>query len=145
MATNDLNMLMHDLVELDFDAIEAYQAAIERVPEPADKTKLTEFLDDHRRHTMALGRLLEERHERVPTSGDFRRVLTQGRVVIAALVSHQEILEALRHDEDTTNQVYERALSQRDVPEEVRLVFERGYRDERRHRAWIVQRIATMR
>src|SRR5690606_37269226 len=45
---------LNDLIELDFDAIEAYEAAIERLESPEYRSKLNEYCEDHRRHTRDL-------------------------------------------------------------------------------------------
>ncbi len=45
---------MNALIELDFEAIEAYEAAIARLSDAGDKAELGRFLTDHRRHVADL-------------------------------------------------------------------------------------------
>jgi hypothetical protein len=49
----------------------------------------------------------------------------------------------MKSNEDDTNRTYERALSRPAVPAHVREVLERNLQDERRHRAWLEQRIVA--
>ncbi|OAQ22089.1 hypothetical protein K457DRAFT_131499 [Linnemannia elongata AG-77] len=46
----DFLKALTELIELDYDAVEAYQAAIERIKDPVYKENLEEFQQDHKRH-----------------------------------------------------------------------------------------------
>ncbi|MBS0184905.1 MAG: DUF2383 domain-containing protein [Proteobacteria bacterium] len=54
---------LKSLLELDYDAIEAYKAAIERLENQTYKDKLTEFQEDHERHVEELSALLYYFHK----------------------------------------------------------------------------------
>ncbi len=58
METNLVDLL-NNLIELDFDAIEAYKAAISRVDDMSDRAQLARFLEDHQRHVADLSPLVE--------------------------------------------------------------------------------------
>jgi rubrerythrin len=60
-AQHDLHALLENLIELGFDASEAYDAAIERVDDAGYRARLAEFRSDHFRHTEELSRALRER------------------------------------------------------------------------------------
>lgn len=140
----DLNELLEKLIELDYDAIEAYDAAIERLENADIQAQLMEFKGDHQRHTQELGKILQETGRKPPSKGDMKRVLTKGKVVIAGLAGDKAILQAMKTNEDDTNQAYERAVNNDVVPPRVREVLQRALGDERRHRAWIEQSLKTM-
>ncbi len=126
------------LIHLDFDAIEAYEAAIERLDHVGYKEQLREFLADHRRHTRELGDSVITLGGTPPTQGDVKRYLTKGKVVLATIAGDRAILRAMRSNEQQTNEAYERALNELGAATlEVRRVIERGLGDERRHRAWL--------
>lgn len=140
----DLNELLESLIELDFDAAEAYEAAIDRLDDPERKRKLGEFRADHLRHTNELGKILQDSGRTPPSGGDFKRMLTKGKVVMAALAGDKAILKAMKTNEDDTNTAYERAVNNDIVPAQVRDTLRGGLADERRHRDWIVSEIAKM-
>jgi uncharacterized protein (TIGR02284 family) len=146
MATSNETFIkkLNDLIELDFDAIEAYQAAIERLERNEYKTKLQEFLGDHERHTRNLAEHVVQLGGSPSTGPDFKRHLTKGKVVLADLVGQDRaILTAMRANEEVTNKRYELALSAHvdGMPANVRATIESNLADERRHRAWIEQQI----
>lgn len=133
----DVNKKLHDLIELDYDAIAAYKAAIERLEDTSYKSRLAEFMGDHERHVTELSRIIQKQGGTPPDSGDFKQVLTAGKVKIADTVGgDQAILKAMRTNETQTNTKYE-SMVQEKFPAPVHELLERGLADERRHRAWI--------
>ena len=85
----DLVSLLTDLVQLDFDAVDAYQAAIDRLDNPEWRATLASFRDDHLRHTAELGEALRGMGIVPPSGGDIKSMLTQGKVVMAGLVGDE--------------------------------------------------------
>ena len=71
-------------------------------------------------------------------------MLTKGKVVIGGLMGDKAVLEAMKSNEETTNRAYEKATNERGLPNHVGEVLERNLSDERRHRAWIEERLSTM-
>lgn len=133
--------LLTNLVELDFDAIGAYQAAIDRFESPAYKGMMQQFMQDHERHTRDLSPLIIELGGSPPTSGDLKEVLIKGKVVLGQITGDSGILSAMQSNEDDTNTAYERAVERLDITDRIRAVLARGLEDERRHRAWITQEL----
>lgn len=136
--------LLQELVKLDYDAIEAYEAAIERLDNPAFKAQLSEYCDDHRRHTENLGAELRKLGADVPDGPDAKRILTEGKVVIAGLGGDKAVLTAMKANEEVTNKTYEKAVEHADTGPELKSILERNLADERRHRAWMSQTIDTL-
>ncbi len=139
----DLIDLLNALVELDYDAIEAYEAAISRLEDENDKFQLGIFMADHGRHVADLSALVRELGGNPATKPDIKHILTKGKVVLSALMGQRAILNAMKSNEDDTNAAYERAL-QREFSPRIKDVLERNLSDERRHRAWIVQRLGAL-
>jgi hypothetical protein len=130
------------LIALDYDAISAYQAAIDRLESPKCIRALKEFMTDHWRHTQELTPLVHEYGEVAPTHADAIVILTKGKVLIGQLAGDRGILSAMRSNEGDTNDAYENACSRIDVPPHVLDVLQRGLADERRHKAWIERTLA---
>ena len=67
------------------------------------KTKLTEFLGDHKRHVKELSKAVRNEGGTPLTEGGALQILTQGKVVIAGLVGDKSILKAMKANEAVTN------------------------------------------
>ncbi len=132
--------MLNELIELEFNVIEAYHAAIERLDEQNDKTKFRHFLADHQRHVSDLSTLVRNMGVEPKNKGDIKEVLTKGKVVLAGLVGDRAILAAMKSNEDNTNEAYEKDLSHPGLPQDVRTQLQKNLDDERRHRAWIEER-----
>jgi rubrerythrin len=93
---------------MDIDAFRCYTHAIKSLDMPEVKAKLEEFQADHKRHVEQLSELLGQP---VPKfDPDAKGVLFEG-MVIAATISNQLILRAMRQNEQTTNRYYQKALT----------------------------------
>lgn len=134
--------LLRNLISLDYDAIDAYRAAIERLEDEESRRTLTSFMHDHERHTRELGKVLTELGENPPTGGDVKGLLTKGKVLVAGMAGDEEILRAMKSNEDDTNTAYQRSLEHEDLTPQARDALERGFADERRHRSWLEERLA---
>jgi uncharacterized protein (TIGR02284 family) len=134
---------LNDLIELDYDAIEAYQAAIERLENASFRKKLGEFCKDHEHHTKNLATLVKKHGGTSAEGPDLKRILTKGKVVIGGLVGDHAILLAMRANEEVTNKRYEMALAADQMDAETRKTVEGNLADERRHREWIVEQLNT--
>jgi uncharacterized protein (TIGR02284 family) len=143
LMMKDVVDLLNDLIEIDYDAIHAYKAAILRLSDVGDKTQLGQFMADHRRHVSELSLIVRNLGGAPPEHGDLKQVLTKGRVILAGLTGEKAILEAMKTNEDDTNKAYERAVAFPNLPADILPVVQRNLGDERRHRVWLMQRIQT--
>lgn len=139
-----LEDLLADLIQLDHDAADAYQAAIDRLDNPTFRSNLSEFRRDHLRHIDELGVVLTGQGRTPPKGGDMKRLLTRGKVVIGGLIGDKAVLQAMRTNEADTNTAYERAVKFRDLPPAARDALERGLEDERRHCDWILETLKRL-
>jgi uncharacterized protein (TIGR02284 family) len=135
-------MLQH-LIALDYDAAEAYQAAIDRLDTQEYKLRLAEFKADHERHIRELTPVVQQMGGDPPTGPDSTKgLMAKGKVALANLMGDKAILEAMRTNEDDTNTAYERAMKR--APMEAQDIVMRGREDERRHCDWILATLRTM-
>jgi uncharacterized protein (TIGR02284 family) len=144
MITNASHLIeqLNSLIALDFDAIEAYEAAIVRLNDAKDKVQVTRFVGDHHRHLMDLVPLVREFGGEPTTKADFKRVLTNGKVVLTGMAAERAVLGAMKSNEATTTRTYRNAIDDDDSPARMRAILERNFADEQRHLAWIEQRLA---
>lgn len=131
---NELNKL----INLDYDAIAAYEAAIERLNNAEYRERLREFKGDHQRHTRKLEECVRRFGGKTVTSGDIRKVLAKGKVILGNINHDKGVLEAMKSNENQTNRLYEEALQKLGDEPEVAGILLRNLEDERRHRLWLV-------
>jgi len=129
--------VLYALCELDYDAVEAYQAAINRLENPIYKAKLESFKQDHERHIQEISALLRKHQGKVPEGPCPKNILTQGKVVLANLFGDNAILKAMLSNEEDTNTAYTRVSDRTDQWEDALVIIQRGLQDEKSHKAWI--------
>ncbi|MFN7710103.1 MAG: DUF892 family protein [Holosporales bacterium] len=134
MQGNFLDALT-DLIELEYDAVEAYQTAINRLRNDHIKQQFEDFLRDHQRHIQEGSDYLNRQGREAPRSASAKSIITQGKVVIADIMGDTAILRAMRSNELDTNTAYERMVQM--APQDCSEMLRRAYEDERRHLNWI--------
>ena len=95
-TASDIIDMLNDLIQLDYDAIQAYEAAIGRIDNSEHQRQLTGFRDDHVRHTQELGRVVSELGAEPATSAsmtDECAIMLEGAfggvvVLLGVLVGH---------------------------------------------------------
>ncbi|MBN9230017.1 MAG: rubrerythrin family protein [Legionella sp. 40-6] len=135
---------LYQLCELDYDAVEAYEAAINRLDNPVYKEKLEEFKEDHQRHIQQITQLLKKHQLEPPSGPGVKQLLTQGKVVFAELLGDKAILHAMLSNEIDTNTAYERLTNYADEWIDALDVLNQGYEDEKKHKKWLETTIAEM-
>jgi len=125
------------LVELDFDAIEAYEAAINRIGNEEYKVQLQNFKEDHERHVQELNQLLSIHNEDIVSGPDMKKWLTQGKVIMGSLIGDTAILKAMLTNEEDTNTAYNRVENHPEIWGDAKEIISAGYSDERRHKRWL--------
>jgi rubrerythrin len=128
---------LYELCELDYDAVDAYQAAIERLDDTTYRNKLMEFKQDHERHIRDISHILRKHNVKAPEGSSAKRLLTQGKVVLANLLGDETILRAMLSNEIDTNTAYERLNNRTDEWEDAKEILARGLEDEKKHKAWL--------
>lgn len=128
------------LVELEIDALQAYDAAIAWVggPGTAIGSELALFKVEHQKQALELHEALLALGARAP---EVEEPDVKG-VVIGALtpprrrLDAEEILEAMRGNEQLTTAVTRKILA-KPLPADIRALVQRAHEDEVRHLAWI--------
>ncbi len=143
LETNFIQMV-NDLIELDYDAIEAYKAAINRLGDSSSREFFQKFKEDHERHTRELTQLVRDLGGVPSTGPSLKQYLTQGKVVLADIFGDEAILRAMKTNEDDTNTAYERAVNHDKKPSIANNILARGLADEQRHRDWIERRLEDL-
>jgi len=101
-------------------------------------------LEDHRRHTRDLTNILLRHHEKAPTGPDFKRFVTQGKVLIGQVQGDVGILKAMLSNEGETNTAYERMFLREDHWEDSKEIIRQGFEDEKKHALWIQKTLESL-
>ncbi|OJW50241.1 MAG: hypothetical protein BGO67_02630 [Alphaproteobacteria bacterium 41-28] len=132
---------LKDLVTLDYDAVEAYEAAINRLENEEYKKVLEEFKKDHERHIQEVSDFLIDINKSPPSGPSIQSILTQGKVVLGNLLGDKTILRAMKSNEIDTKSAYEKINTYKKIPDELKDILERGLKDEKRHLAWVEKKL----
>src|SRR5258708_39877858 len=99
---------LNSLLALDYDAVEAYEAAIDRLHAVLDRDQLRSFMAHHRRHLLEISPLVREFHGQPVTEADFRRFVTKGKVVLGGGIGDRTVLQAVQSNEEAAASAYPR-------------------------------------
>jgi len=135
----DVIEMLNSLITLDYDAAEAYRAAIERLETAEYQDAMSDFLADHLRHTTEVAALVKLFGGVAAERPGMKSMVTTGKVALGDIVGDSGILRAMLSNEEDTNTAYERAAMHVALPDNVRTLLDSNLQDERRHRGWIEQ------
>lgn len=131
---SDLSDLLTHLIRLDYDAIDAYDAAIEQLEETAAKQTLGKFRKDHLRHIEDLTPHLAGMGSDVPSESGAKSLLTAGKVKLASIAGDSAILLAMATNEVETEAAYRSASERDDVDDKLAAKLRAAMEDETRHK-----------
>lgn len=143
MDPKDIVKELNDLVQLDIDAIHAYDAAIKNVDTLSIREALTNFKADHERHVRELSDVVI-RFGGTPEkfSPDFKGFLLQGFTAVRSATGTEGALKAMKSNEELTNRTYQKSLGM-GFPTDVTALLQKNYSDEQRHIRAIEQWLNT--
>lgn len=137
MMQSKFSDALQDLVELEYDVIDAYESAAQRVRKPEFKEKMVHFCSDHQRQVHDLSQMIRD-HGMMPPTGPStaRNLLSQGKVMITSMVSDNALLGAMRSNEVDASTAHDRILIDADAWPEARVILARGQNQDKEHMAW---------
>jgi len=135
--------VLNDLIQLEYDTMAAYRAAIDRIDSMLVRRELAQFFADHEAHTRTLTTCVERYGGRAKTGGDLKQLWTRGRVILADLAGDDAVLTALKRLESNVHRAYERAQSELryvgDPP--LAAAFDGALAEEDHHVLWLVHAV----
>jgi uncharacterized protein (TIGR02284 family) len=135
---------LNDLLQLDHDAVQAYDVAIANTENESWRETLRHFRADHERHIEELTNLVRANGGTPAqtshlTTGLFKLALQQ----VGRAGGDRGILMAFEANERQVRDKYRRHAEQPHPPE-VRAVLQRGAEDEERHYAWAIESLRQL-
>lgn len=133
---------LKSLVQLDYDAVLAYNQALDHIELADVHTQISAFRDDHERHITDLSKLLRDEGEAAPErSRDLKGFFIEGFTAVRSVTGTEGALRAMKTNEELTNRRYEQALTV-ELSAEARKLVEKNFHDEQRHLRWIEKTLA---
>jgi uncharacterized protein (TIGR02284 family) len=144
MKTDEIIEKLNDLIQLDFDAVKAYDQAIEKIDILVVRTQLESFRADHERHILNLSEKVRSLGGTPQEAGrDLKGLLLEGLTALRSVTGNEGALKAMRTNEKLTNKNYDEAL-ELDLPVDVRQIVMQNRDDERLHLEYIERAIETL-
>ena len=135
--------LLEDLMQIDYDAVRAYEHALEHVDDPELHGELERIGHEHQRHLTEMAALIRQLGGH---PGEVRRdatgVLLEGMTLLRSVAGPLGALRALRSDEKLLVERYEKALD--GAPDSMLALASRHWHDECRHLALLDRHIARL-
>lgn len=135
MKDNDQKVIdqLNDLIQLDYDAVQAYDLALEHIDDPDAGDDLEVFKADHERHIVELTAVITVLGgEAKELRRDVKGLLIEGMTKLRSVTGTKGALKAMRMNEKITNKTYEKALEM-DLPPVALEIVLLNRDDERRH------------
>jgi uncharacterized protein (TIGR02284 family) len=139
MNDREVTKKLNSLIQLDIDAVNAYDQALKGVDAEDDDIRdaLEEYRGDHERHIQVFAGIVRdfggEPPDRTP---DFQGFLLQGFTAVRSTSGTEGSLKAMERNERLTNDKYNEARSW-DLGAEIQEVIESHFMDEQTHLEFI--------
>ena len=127
---------LNEVLQIDIDAVGAYQAAVSSIGEPGIKQQILAFQGDHQRHITDLTSIIQRLGGKPETKPDLQGAARKGFTRVAGLIGTEAVLRAMLSNEKLTNNVYAKHVAKA-FPQDILDVLRANYGDEQRHYAWI--------
>lgn len=125
------------MIQLDVDAVHAYDQAIEKIDDLEIRNQIASFRDDHQRHVDELSDYLRRNSLEVPErTRDLKGLLIEGFTALRSVTGTEGALKAMKSNEKVTNRQYEEAIREIVEPD-AKSLLQKNYEDEKRHLAYI--------
>ena len=136
---------LNDLLQLDHDAIGAYDIAIEKLADRDHANQILGFRRDHERHIQELNELIAglggEAKNQPHLTGPFKQALQS----LGAIGGDKGVLASFRQNELQVRSKYELyAAKANHWPQNVKRAIDRNALDEERHYRWVADALQAM-
>ena len=144
MNAKDLIGAMVNLVQLDIDAVHAYDHVLKEIDDPIIKQRLLNFQEEHRNHISGLSKHIEELGGQPPEpSQDFKGYVIEAFTAIRSVTGLKGALKAMKITEEITNRYYGEVVSWK-APSEVKEILRTYFSEEKIHLDYITSNLHAM-
>ena len=143
-STSGVVDMLNELIELNYDILHAYEAAIGRLDNAKHQDQFTVFKDEQDRQIRDLDSVIRKLGAKPAVSASVKQVVTVGKVAFADILGDKAVLEAMKSNVGDMNKAYKRAVARKDLPPEAVSVIQAALDDERRQHEWLEKTIAVL-
>jgi hypothetical protein len=129
------------LVQLEADAVAAYDAAIALLPPGPMHDELSLFRIEHQRHALALYDVFMRLGQSPPEVKPEVKGVVIGALTLRKIRSLADLLDAMRGNEQLTTSLYAKARM-KPFPQIILAILDRTHGEERHHLDWIERALA---
>jgi uncharacterized protein (TIGR02284 family) len=141
MTNKEIADYLTKLIHLDYDAVLAYEQAIDSVEDPGIKRNFQQFKSDHERHISDVSSMIRSfGEEPAEPSRDIKGFFIEGFTAIRSTTGTDGALKAMETNEKLTNKKYKEA-AEMEMPLHVKDLMQRNYEDEQVHLTFIEQQL----
>jgi rubrerythrin len=143
MEQKEILKKLQSLVQLDIDAMRAYEQALKSIDVREVHDRIHDFYLDHERHVRTLSAVIVSYGEKAPEwKSDVKGFFISSFTAIRSSTGTEGALKAMRSNEKLTNSTYE-AAEEWDMPENLMTIIREHLTDERRHLSYIESALAA--
>ena len=143
---NDKNLIeaMSNLVQLDIDAVHAYDQAVKEIDDKIIRDRLLKFQYEHRNHISGLSKQIENLGGQAPErSQDLKGYVIEAFAAIRSFTGLKGALNAMKTTEEITNRYYGEVVSW-EAPSEVKELLRTYFSEEKIHLDYISSNLQAM-
>lgn len=135
---------LSNLVQLDIDAVHAYDQALKEIDDPIIKDRLLKFQAEHRNHISGLTEQIEDLGGHPPDrSQDFKGYVIEAFTAIRSFTGSKGALKAIKITEDITNRYYGEVVSW-EAPSDIKEALRTYFSEEKVHLDYITSNLQAM-
>ena len=144
MKDKDLIEAMSNLVQLDIDAVYAYDQAVKEIDDAIIRHRLLKFQDEHRQHIHGLSEQIENLGGQVPErSQDLKGYVIEAFSAIRSFTGLKGALSAMKTTEEITNRYYGEVVSW-EAPPDVKEALRTYFSEEKIHLYYITNNLQAI-
>jgi uncharacterized protein (TIGR02284 family) len=144
MNKKDLIQTLSNLVQVDIDAVHAYDQALKEIDDPIIKERLLKFQEDHRDHIGGLSKHIKELDGQPPThSKDFKGYVIEAFAAVRSFTGLKGALKAVKTSEEIANRYYSEVVS-REAPANVKEILRIYFSEEKVHLEYITNNLKAL-
>lgn len=144
MKDKNLIQAMSSLVQLDVDAVRAYDQAVKEIDDNIIRDRLLKFQDEHRQHIIGLSRQIETLGGTPPErSQDLKGYVIEAFAAIRSFTGLKGALNAMKTTEEITNRYYGEVVSW-EAPSGVKEILRAYFSEEKIHLEYIISNLKAL-
>jgi uncharacterized protein (TIGR02284 family) len=134
---DELSKALSNLVQLDIDAVHAYDQTVKEIEDPIIKERLLKFQDDHRNHIIGLSEEIRKLGKQPPEeSMDFKGYVIEAFAAIRSFTGLKGALKSMKTTEEITHRYYSEVVSW-EAPDAIKELLRSYFSEEKIHLDYI--------